>query len=243
MHRAMKRARSSLPSDATVDVAGGDLLAAYSAMARMWREETFVDCQVQVEGRTFKAHRLVLCAASDYMKSCFDGGLAESESASVTLKDMSSSTFEALLTWCYEGHSHIDEALLPELLAAASRLQVAPLQDAAEGMIIARLTPENCADAWVLGDRLELVRLADAARALALAAFVEVSSSDGFLGLPVKALESLMASDELVTSGEECVFEALKRWLNAQLAGSPTAEEVAGLLAQVRWPLLKLYLI
>ena len=42
-------------------------------------------------------------------------------------------------------------------------------RDEVERSIIARLTPENCTDAWQLGDSLHLTRLAEAGRTLAMA--------------------------------------------------------------------------
>ena len=109
-----KRARGVSRSEAsgpTVRVGSATHTLRPAREAKLWREGLLLDCEVHVEGRTFKAHRLVLVSSSEYMRGCFCSGLSETASASVTLEDMPSAVFEALLTWMYDAVVEVEEAL------------------------------------------------------------------------------------------------------------------------------------
>lgn len=238
---ACKRLRASSsssaappPAVATLVVAGDDATGVRAEMASLWREEVLLDCEVHVDGRRFEAHRLVLSASSAYMKSAFSNGLAEATSARIDLPDMRAATFEALLIWMYDGSATIAEASLPELLEAATRLQVPLLAAEAERLIRERIGPSNALAAWVLGDMHTLPALVAAAKKVALVSFAEAAATDEFTRLSAAWLEELLASDELVIEREEEVFRALKRWHAAQQPPA-TDEAVASLLRCVRW--------
>ena len=231
-----KRARSvgGEASQTASDVlVAGDAIR-FTAMAQLWREEMFLDCQVHVDGRCFSAHKVVLSAASAYMKAAFASGLAESASASVTLTEMHAADFEAFLTWIYDGTVTVNEARLTSLLQVAIRLQVPALATEAETLVIARITPANAVGASLLADMYDRARLAGAAKKAMLKGFAEVATTDDFERLPAAALESLLSDDELNVATEEDVFRALKRWHAAQRP-APSHETSARLLRLVRW--------
>ena len=232
-----KRARAA-PAAASaeavtcIEVGGGG--QKWCELANMWRADELLDCQIRVQARTFRAHRLAVSACSAFLRGCFCSGLAESESASVTLEDVSSSTFEAVLTWIYDGKVTVDESALPQLLEAAARLQVAELEDEVERLVAERITPANAIDAWILADSLTRPALVDAAKAVVLASFSEAAAVDSFVSLPLSALETLLASDELDVQDESEVFTHLKRWIAAQHP-AVTAAAQAKLLGCVRF--------
>ena len=71
-------------------------------LVNMWREGRLCDVTIVVEGRSFPAHRLVLSAESPlYMKPMLSSSFAESKEQTITLKEVSSSLFEAALTFMY----------------------------------------------------------------------------------------------------------------------------------------------
>eukprot|EP00908_Phaeocystis_cordata_P021292 Transcript_3641.p1 GENE.Transcript_3641~~Transcript_3641.p1 ORF type:complete len:480 (-),score=132.37 Transcript_3641:103-1491(-) len=237
-----KRSRSdAAASDAAPT--GPPLTVAIEAMARetmlqMWREGSLCDCEVTVGGRVFSAHRLVLAASSDFMKSAFTVGLAETTSARVTLEEMEASIFEAVLEAIYAGSCTFDESRSLEMLHAASRLGVKPLEDAVVIHVIKGIDALSCLAVWKTGDALSLPELVQAAQKCAEGAFDTVAASEAFLGVPGPWLEGLLSSDELVIDKEEQVFEALKRWHAAQRP-PPSQEVLDKLLALVRWPLME----
>ena len=226
---AAKRARLTIPC--------GDVAFRWAELTKMWHEGSFLDCVVVVEGREFKAHRIVLAASSAFMKSAFSVGLAETTSARIVLEDLDASTFEALLTWCYDGEVAIDEDRLHDLLRAAARLQVPPLLEACENLLVAHLAPNEALAVWELGDQHTLPRLVEAAKAAVAAAFAEVAATDAFARLPASWLEELLQSDHIVVKSEQEVFLGLQQWHAAQ-DPKPSDEALGRLLGCVRWALL-----
>jgi hypothetical protein len=226
---AAQRARLTIPC--------GDVAFRWAELTKMWREGSFLDCVVVVEGREFKAHRIVLAASSAFMKSAFSVGLAETTSARLVLEDLGASTFEALLTWCYDGEVAIDEDRLHDLLRAAARLQVPPLLEACENLLVAHLAPNEALVVWELGDQHTLPRLVEAAKAAVAAAFAEVAATDAFARLPAAWLEELLQSDHIVVKSEQEVFLGLQQWHAAQ-DPKPSDEALGRLLGCVRWALL-----
>lgn len=236
-----KRARDAELSSATqrarLTIPCGDVAFRWAELTKMWREGSFLDCVVVVEGREFKAHRIVLAASSAFMKSAFSVGLTETTSARLVLEDLGASTFEALLTWCYDGEVAIDEDRLHDLLRAAARLQVPPLLEACESLLVAHLAPNEALVVWELGDQHTLPRLVEAAKAAVAAAFAEVAATDAFARLPAAWLEELLQSDHIVVKSEQEVFLGLQQWHAAQ-DPKPSDEALGRLLGCVRWALL-----
>ena len=241
MPSTRKRARSAAGSTSeaadTVAVAGGG--QQWAELASLWRAEQLLDCTVEVEGHAFHAHRVVLSASSGFLRGCFCGGLSESETASVTLEDVASATFEALLSWVYEGHEEDDELALPQLLEAAARLQVGSLAEEVEKLVVERIAPANAIDAYLLADALTRPALLEAARACVLASFSEAAAAASFTRLPLAALEALLASDNLEVKDEAETFTHLKRWVMAQQP-AVSAEAQARLLGCVRFAHMEL---
>ena len=96
--RAAAAVASNENAAAIVAVAGGDDASWREAMGQLWRDQKLIDCVVTVGARSFHAHRLVLCALSAFMRAAFLGELAESETASVSLSEVTAAAFEAALT-------------------------------------------------------------------------------------------------------------------------------------------------
>lgn len=61
------------------------------------------DVSFQVDGETFRAHRLVLAARSPVFKASLFGSMAESTASSIAIEDMRASTFRSMLHYMYHG--------------------------------------------------------------------------------------------------------------------------------------------
>jgi len=109
--------------------------------------------------------------------------------------------------------------------------------DACADFLSKSLHLENCIGILSLADGHALPALKTGARDYITAHFSQVVRQPDFLELPAKSLEAVLQRDDLDVKCEECVFEALMRWVRArQDERSPS---LAGLLAHVRLPLLE----
>jgi hypothetical protein len=175
-NRPMKRARGDGGSEARpqplLTISGVDSPRTCGpGIASLWREGLVTDCIVVVEGREFAAHRVVLAAASPFMKAAFASGMQESISARVTLRDMRAAVFEAVITFMYENATSVPEADIAEVLQAARLLQEQELTNATLNLLIARLSPASCIETWRMGDVLSLPSLAHRAKLFAFRIF------------------------------------------------------------------------
>ncbi|KAI1883001.1 hypothetical protein AGOR_G00240730 [Albula goreensis] len=99
-----------------------------------------------------------------------------------------------------------------------------------------QLDPCNCLGMQRFADTHSLKQLASRCRAYAMQNFPDVAQHEEFLDLRRDELEEYIASDELVISKEEMVFEAVMRWVYHDVEGRrPMLKD---LLHHVRLPLL-----
>ena len=84
-----------------------------------------------LDGRTFRAHRLVLVAGSEFFGGVFRAGMAERASSTVDIAEPSlgAASVEAALEFLYTGGCDISEALLQPVLEAAAWLGIDALRD------------------------------------------------------------------------------------------------------------------
>ena len=136
-----------------------------------------------------------------------------------------------MLEWLYTGQCVVEHTALLDLLAAAGRLRVEPLQEAATWSIIGNvLTDATCLDIWDAARRLAEPELESAARRFALEHFEAVTPSPG--SLPSDILAEMLISDDLTCSREEQVLDVLVRWARIH---QPSAAALAELMQHVRF--------
>ena len=167
-------------------------------LAELWERGQLCDIEVVAGGETFKAHRIVLAACSEFMQSLLTGGWRDS-TGPLTLPDVDPSAFSTVLTWMYRGYVSVDRAALPAIFHAATLLQIATLQAAAEENVIALLRRGQMdpIEWWHTADALHLQTLRDAAMVAALAKFDHVVTSPEFHEASPAFVKDLLSDDRL----------------------------------------------
>lgn len=116
-------------------------------------------------------------------------------------------------------------------------LQFLRVVDACAEFLSKSLHLESCVGILNLADSHVLTSLKAGAQDYIASQFSQVVQQRDFLELPADSLESVLQRDDLDTSSEECVFEALTSWVRARQ--DQRAPLLARLLARVRLPLLE----
>ena len=222
--------RSSETAVTTVELSGGWALS--PELVQLWRSGRLTDTVVEVDGRSFAAHRLVLASACDYFNRHYDNEHMRDSDHPKLLEHVTAAAFEPLLAFLYEGTCTFDESLLAPVLRAANYLNVAPLERAAVVALIHRLSPSNALTAWTWGEELELPELAEAAKMTALEGFDEVEKIEE---ATLSQVQALVADDRLQAKSEEVVFSAVARFAEAK---QPAEADLHNLLRNVRFPLM-----
>ncbi|PNH04354.1 Kelch repeat and BTB domain-containing protein 8 [Tetrabaena socialis] len=97
------------------------------------------DVTIVVGGRTFHAHRNLLCARSDYFKQ--RDGFAESSAQQLTLAEADADAFEVVLCWVYTDAANITAALAQAVAELADRLLLPELFKQAAAVVEAGVSP------------------------------------------------------------------------------------------------------
>ena len=92
-----KRAREADADGSITLISPHETNPLQQALAAQWRKHQFCDITITVEDSSFKAHRCVLAACSDFMGSLLSGGFADSSSPTINLSEVPATAFEAAL--------------------------------------------------------------------------------------------------------------------------------------------------
>lgn len=109
--------------------------------------------------------------------------------------------------------------------------------DACAGFLSKSLHLESCIGILNLAESHALLALKTSAQGYIISHFSQVVQQEDFLQLPADSMETILQRDDLDVKCEECVFEALMRWIRAQL--DERYPLLARLLSYVRLPLLE----
>lgn len=173
----------------------------------------YTDVEIQVEKKTFKCHKVILSAFSDYFHAMFSSGMKECQNNVVCIKDISSVIFENVLSFAYSGEDCVTIDNAEDLLRASVLLQIQCLQERCESFLLEQTTAENCIGIWRLAQSLSCEQLKETSWEFILKEFEVISQLDEFLALEKEELTSIISNDNLTVSNEENVCDAVFRWL------------------------------
>ena len=225
------------PALRKIVIAGGTPM--HPAQIDMWRQGQLCDATITAEGKHFEVQRMVVASGSAFFRSAFTSGLAESDSAHVTLTELTASAVEATLAFLYTGECEVYEAELPDLVRAGAFLQITTLTDTVSAAVKSRLGPATALDTWSLADAHSLDDLTRAAKESTLKEFeaVVAASEGAFAALSHARLLELLTDDRLTVEREESVHMAIFNW--TRLQPSPVDDEALyALLKTVRYHLV-----
>lgn len=96
--------------------------------AQLLRDESLVDVTLAAEGRSLRAHKMVLSACSSFFRTLFVSH-SEQRHPIVILKDTKFTELESLLQFMYKGEVSVEYGQLATLLKTAENLRVKGLAD------------------------------------------------------------------------------------------------------------------
>ncbi|XP_037052505.1 transcription factor GAGA [Bradysia coprophila] len=113
----------SLPINSLYSLTWGDYGTSLVSAVQLLRcHGDLVDCTLAAGGRSFPAHKIVLCAASPFLLELLKN--TPCKHPVVMLAGVNASDLEALLEFVYRGEVSVDHSQLPSLLQAAHCLNI-----------------------------------------------------------------------------------------------------------------------
>lgn len=171
---------------------------------------------VAADGKSFRAHRNVLSAASNYFRAMFTtDSMKESTESTVTLYAVDSEGVGKLIDYAYTCKLTINWTNVLSVLAAASHLQFEQVVDACSAYLQGHIEMDNMLDILTIGETYSLSSLEKKAYAFIcgnLYAFARKKPSD-FQRLTHYQLETCLASNLPVDCTESEVLSLVTEWI------------------------------
>lgn len=98
-------------------------------LKRLYEEEHLIDVILDVQGRTFLAHRVALCCSSEYFADFFSSTKGNKTPFELKIKGVTADAFAAFLEFCYTGEITVSPGIAADILIMADFLRVTPLRE------------------------------------------------------------------------------------------------------------------
>ena len=180
------------------------------------RKETFCNVTVAVNGKEFKAYKVVLAAASPFFLSLLESDMRErnGQRIEIKLEEATASVMEDVLQYIYTGNVTVTEESCHKLIATAEYLLLPGLKALASVFLKGKLTVENCVFNYYYADKYHCEDLKRACRTEIHSNFTAVMETEDFLNLDIKQVLEWVSSDDVTISSEEEVFEGIVKWVS-----------------------------
>ncbi|XP_078572264.1 kelch repeat and BTB domain-containing protein 6-like [Branchiostoma floridae x Branchiostoma japonicum] len=194
------------------------------------------DIVLEVEGRRFPCHRLVLSAASPYFRAMFTSDMAESRQKTVVLQGLDAGMFGEILNYIYSGTLHVSLDKVQPLYQAADLLQLDYVRDTCSSYMAMNVEHSTCVDLYNFADVFSVGIVLRRCVEWIDINFTEFSFSEEFCSLSVNQLTEIISHGELDVKEETTVWEAVVRWV--QHSREDRLHHLPSILPYIRFNLL-----
>ncbi|XP_066268815.1 kelch repeat and BTB domain-containing protein 12-like [Branchiostoma lanceolatum] len=209
------------------------------AVSDLQKAGVLQDVVLEVEGRRFPCHRLVLSAASPYFRAMFTSGMAESRQKTVVLQDLDADMFCEILSYIYSGTLHVSLDKVQPLYQAADLLQLDYVRDTCSSYMAMNVERSTCVDLYKFADVFSIDSVRNQCLQCICRHFSKIVSSEEFCSLSVNQLTEIISHDELDVKEETAVWEAVVRWV--QHCKKDRLRHLPSILPHIRFNLLTPY--
>ena len=180
------------------------------------KQETFCDVTVAVKGKEFKAHKVVLAAASPFFLSLWESHMLESNEQLIEIKleEATASVMEEVLQYIYTGNVSVTEESCNDLVATADYLLLPGLKSLACDFLKKKLAIDNCVFTYYFADRYHCAELKELSCWEINLNFTAVMKTGDFLNLDMNQVMEWVSSDDIKVSYEEEVFDGIVKWVS-----------------------------
>ena len=180
------------------------------------RLDSFCDVTIAVKSKEFKAHKVVLAAASSFFLSLLESNMRESNEQliRIELEEATASVMEDVLKYVYTGNVSVTVESSHNLIVTADYLLLPGLKTAACVFLKENVTIENCVFSYYFAVKYQCPELKEKSRDVINSNFTVVMETDDFLSLDVDQVMEWASSDDVTVSAEEEVFKGIVKWVS-----------------------------
>lgn len=205
----------------------------------LFLNDEYSDVSLVVDGQSFRAHKVILAARSEYFRALLYGGMKESKLQEIELRDTQLQPFRHLLRYVYTGQMSLstqkDEMIL-EILGLAHQYGFTDLETSISDYL--RLTLLNISNVSLIYDTASLYQLETLVNACCsyMDKYAsEVIKHESLTSLTASSFEAVISRDSFCAL-EVDIFLAAWSWVRAN--PEATAAERDCILGAVRLPLM-----
>jgi len=200
------------------------------------------DVQLEVGGKIFHCHTLILAMKSPYFEqklhpsssSSSPSAAAAADNQQIVLNDVSADTFDKVLQFMYTGETELSDENVELILKAANLMKLTELTQLCVDYLTDRISFDTCLCYWSDAEQMSLDTLALACKRFCVKEFEKLGSSSLLSSLTEKMMRELLEEDELVVESEVDVCETLIKWLNSQIQNINLVDPYE-FLTLIRW--------
>ncbi|CAL1539783.1 unnamed protein product, partial [Lymnaea stagnalis] len=180
-------------------------------------DEELQDFVVEVEGKEFKCHRLILSACSGFFRGLLRSGMKESQKLRTKLEGVSMETFTDILETLYTGCNNLTRDNVLNVWLASDQLQITVVFDNCVDFITNNICNETVISVWEIASQLmhkNIIELCTTFINFIKKNYEHVINSETFLCLSETYLLEIINGQDLIVSTEDVVIESILNWVN-----------------------------
>lgn len=152
---------------------------------------------------------------SEYFSAMFSTKLKEAEQDDIELTNVNGDILKQLIDFCYTGTLCIDQTNVQALLEAANEFRFMSIVAVCSEYFQEQLDATNCVGFFEFSELYDLKDLHAMSEIFICQHFMKVIENDEFRMMSAKNLKEILQMNDLNIDTEECVFNALMKWIKA----------------------------
>ncbi|XP_013112381.2 kelch-like protein 26 [Stomoxys calcitrans] len=165
------------------------------------------DVTLIVEGRTFKAHRVVLAACSDYFCAMFTDAMREARQSEIKLNGVNARGIELLIEYAYTSKLELDRNNVQDVLSVSTHVQMKAVIEACSNYLESQIDLENCVAIAALADLYALDALKRKTYRFICSRLDEFAQTPDLMNLTWDQLDYILSCNYPVDCREERVLQ------------------------------------
>lgn len=174
--------------------------------------ELLTDIILETENKKFKAHKVILSAASDYFRAMFTDPMLESKSNEISLSLLTAEALEVILDYIYTSEIDLCIENAFDVLQAASYLQIQPAIIYCEFFIKTSIDNDNVIDVVHIAEMYCLQDLKENAYEHIAENFKKVGETKEFHRFTPEQMEHLLSKDLVTDCLESETLALVLKW-------------------------------
>nr|XP_039254567.1 uncharacterized protein LOC120331542 isoform X2 [Styela clava] len=178
------------------------------------REQNILcDFDVKVGDKSFRAHRCVLAASSEYFKAMFTSKMKESRDGFINMKDVDQNGISQCIEFMYKGVGNLKMEYVQQILQASNLLQMVGLTNFCFHYLKTNLSQTNCLSVINLAHAYDRHDIKEQAEQVLITNFKSVISSEMF---PFIIKPDLLRYIKVSNVSYQTSWQAMITWARAK---------------------------